>query len=392
MAWRSSGKDQKEMNENLKRNGVIRTDPVARAFDIVRTHLFVPSIAGRPAPEVCHDRPIKEGNVHISAPHMYATVLEALNIQPGQSILTVGSGSGYFCTLCATILGPTGVCHGVEIQADVVQHAIACVAKFNLEHQIERKGVPELCTCTFVVGDGFNLSETHNMKYDRIYVAAGAEEADAEFFRRFLAVGGVLVGPFGESLLKICRRTENDFSSQLVTRVMFAPLDRSSLEAAGPKPKVLLTLPLWTPALAFRFPANFNQSAACLAVLQRRPTATGGVLSVLPPALIYHILTFCTRDWFIPEIPLVERLMNQLREEIKAREEAETRAVELQRERDEAMMLCMYLRAQLRNMGPPPGLVPVGDDAADDADDTEAEEEVLVRMRPNEDGSRNGET
>jgi len=317
---------------------------------------------------------------------MYATVLEALDLKPGMSLLTVGSGSGYFCTLCATILGPTGVCHGVEILPDVVRHANACVATFLEEHKRERKGEPELCSCTFLVGDGYNLSLEHNMKYDRIYVAAGAAEEDATFFRQFLSVGGVLIGPFAESLLKITRRTEEDYSSLLVTRVMFAPLIRNAMDVGA---KVVFPIPQWSPAVASQFPATFNHSAACLAILQRRPVATGGVLAALPAPVIFHILSFCSRDWFAPEIPLVDRLLQQLREEIKAREAAESRVEELQRERDEAMMLCMYLRAQLRNVGPPPGLTPVGDDDDEPAEDTDADmedESAVVNLHPNGSG------
>lgn len=377
MAWRSSGKDQKEMVENLRRNEVIRTDTVFRAFDIVRTHLFVPSIAGQPVPEVCHDRPIRVGNVHISAPHMYATVLEALDLQPGLSMLTVGSGSGYFCTLVSTILGPTGVCHGVELLPDVVQHANNCVNAFVQEHQTERNGEPPLCACTFVAGDGYNLSETPSMKYDRIYVAAGAAEEDAAFFQQFLTIGGVLVGPFGDTLLKIARRTEDDFSSQLVTKVMFAPLIHTASDANS---QVVFPSPPWTPSLAFRFPPTFNRSAACLAILQRRPLGSGCILSVVPASILNHILSFCARDWFTPEVPLVERLLQQLRAEMKARQDADSRAAVFKRERDEAMVLCMYLRAQLRTAGPPRGMVPAVDEA--DTDEDMEQNDVVFTLPP----------
>lgn len=326
---------------------------------------------------------------------MYATVLEALNLQPGQSMLTVGSGSGYFCALCSTILGPTGVCHGVEIRPDVVAHALACTQTFLNEHEIERKGQPELCASTFVVGDGFNLSPAHNMRYDRIYVAAGAESEDVEFFQQFLTLGGIMVGPFGETLLKVQRRTEEDFSSHEVIRVMFAPLDRSSMDSASPpqkRPRVLLAAPLWSPLTAHRFPSVFNQSAGALNVLQQRPASTGGVLSLLPPSLLFHILSFCARDWFVPEVPLVDYLLAQLRDEIKARKEAEAHALELQRERDEAMMLCMYLRAQLRNHSLEGRRAVEEGDSDDDDEEEQGGEPASVSVRPPADSAGSNDT
>ena len=54
------------------------------------------------------DQPLKEGNVHISAPHIYGSVLEALDLQPNKSLrfLNAGSGTGYLTCIAASILGP----------------------------------------------------------------------------------------------------------------------------------------------------------------------------------------------------------------------------------------------------------------------------------------------
>ena len=45
---------------------------------------------------------------HISAPHIYGAVLEALDLQPNSSraFLCVGSGTGYLCAIAAEIMGP----------------------------------------------------------------------------------------------------------------------------------------------------------------------------------------------------------------------------------------------------------------------------------------------
>lgn len=53
------------------------------------------------------DQPLREGNIHISAPHIYGSVLEALELHPQSSLsfLNVGAGTGYMSCIVATILG-----------------------------------------------------------------------------------------------------------------------------------------------------------------------------------------------------------------------------------------------------------------------------------------------
>jgi protein-L-isoaspartate O-methyltransferase len=54
------------------------------------------------------DQPIKEGNIHISAPHIYGTVMEELELPSNSSLsfLNAGSGTGYLTCIAASILGP----------------------------------------------------------------------------------------------------------------------------------------------------------------------------------------------------------------------------------------------------------------------------------------------
>lgn len=53
------------------------------------------------------DKPLRDGNVHISAPHIYGSVLEALELPKNSSLcfLNAGSGTGYLTCIAATILG-----------------------------------------------------------------------------------------------------------------------------------------------------------------------------------------------------------------------------------------------------------------------------------------------
>jgi protein-L-isoaspartate O-methyltransferase len=53
------------------------------------------------------DQPLKEGNVHISAPHINAGILEALELHRNTSLsfLNAGSGTGSTTCIAVTIVG-----------------------------------------------------------------------------------------------------------------------------------------------------------------------------------------------------------------------------------------------------------------------------------------------
>lgn len=53
------------------------------------------------------DQPLKEGNIHLSAPHIYGSALEALELQPNSSLsfLNIGSGTGYVSCIVADVMG-----------------------------------------------------------------------------------------------------------------------------------------------------------------------------------------------------------------------------------------------------------------------------------------------
>lgn len=54
------------------------------------------------------DQPLKDENIHISAPHIYGAVMEALELPKDSSLsfLNAGSGTGYLTCIAASILGP----------------------------------------------------------------------------------------------------------------------------------------------------------------------------------------------------------------------------------------------------------------------------------------------
>jgi protein-L-isoaspartate(D-aspartate) O-methyltransferase len=113
--------------DRLLSQGFIHTRPVEAAFRAVPRHLFVPDV---PLEEAYSDGAIStkssESGAALSAssqPAIMATMLEQLDLQPGQEVLEIGAGTGYNAALLAHIVGPTGQVITIDIDQDIVDAA-----------------------------------------------------------------------------------------------------------------------------------------------------------------------------------------------------------------------------------------------------------------------------
>jgi protein-L-isoaspartate O-methyltransferase len=144
---------------------------------------------------------LKDDNIHISAPHIYGTIIESLDLQPGaaHSFLNIGSGTGYLSSIVSQVLGKDAYMYGVEIYPDVVQHCIesiqrwtdarrtACIDKTFVEPSME-----------FVCGNGLDIDPNNGEStfgFDRIYVGASVGQEHLVKVANLLRPGGILVAP-----------------------------------------------------------------------------------------------------------------------------------------------------------------------------------------------------
>lgn len=74
-------KESNSLIRSLLDKGHIKSDKVEEAFRSVQRSAFLPPGLGKRGQE---DSPIKQGIYHQSAPHMYATVIEALEFEAGK--------------------------------------------------------------------------------------------------------------------------------------------------------------------------------------------------------------------------------------------------------------------------------------------------------------------
>mmetsp|Transcript_18054 Transcript_18054/g.23542 ORF Transcript_18054/g.23542 Transcript_18054/m.23542 type:complete len:332 (+) Transcript_18054:68-1063(+) len=257
----------------LQKRGSIQSPQVAKAFRRVDRSAFLPKSSGTSAWD---DAPLRAWDddaqcvVHLSAPSIYATALEALELnESGISFLNIGSGAGYFSALSATILGKNSVHHCVEISSPLVARcrstfdSISAVysdssnSEFEADdkdqtektnHIMTQDGelfgrVPELAFVKIHIASCFELCLNSSMHFDRIYVGAGARASDAHLLSRLLKPGGIIVGPFerdnssfgAQSLLKATKIGFHDSSFQIeeLMAVQFAPLARRVFDVQG---------------------------------------------------------------------------------------------------------------------------------------------------------------
>ena len=148
MAWsvRSTAASNADLVATLLDDGALQSDAIAEVILKVDRKLFLPRDVRDRA---YRDEPLRSGIFHLSAPHVYCKVLEALELLPGLSFLNIGSGSGYISHIVASILGSASVNHGIELHEDIVEFASSrCSVCPSLRH---------INFISFMQGDAFQL-------------------------------------------------------------------------------------------------------------------------------------------------------------------------------------------------------------------------------------------
>jgi len=358
---------------------VVRTPSVEAAFRRVDRRFFVP----RNQVSLAHsDQPLREDHVHISAPHIYGTALEALELQPGssQSFLNLGSGTGYLSCMAANILGPQAAHVAVEIDARTVQHA-----QESLEQWQQANPHIPLPPMEMIHGNALQIDTKQGEAltgFDRIYIGATLPRRKLERIAQLLKPGGILVGPVDDDLVKVLRVGDSiisssdetttpiprslrgqppmlstDFSVQILSGVRFASLLES------PCMPTILPSRVWDPSTHKLYPETFRKACKEILLCARSdqiqlappvvPPQRINAASILPRALWMEILTYTTRDWFDKPRDtedLLRRRLSQeqaaLKEAQEARERAEARVQMMESERD--LYKLLFLRCQTR--------------------------------------------
>lgn len=195
----------------LVRRGVLKTPRLIEVFKAVDRVNFVPKNArGR----VYEDIPVSLGpGSTVSQPYTLALMLELLQPQPGDTVLDIGSGSGWSTALLGKAVGKQGRVVGVEIRPDLIKISRASIAKYRLGKQVKilqaqagQLGLPEQLGA-----------------FNKILVSASAATLPTELLEQ-LATPGRLVLPIGYSLWQIDKKKTGELEQCEFPGFIFVPL------------------------------------------------------------------------------------------------------------------------------------------------------------------------
>jgi protein-L-isoaspartate(D-aspartate) O-methyltransferase len=207
---------KRELLASLQRRGI--HPRILAVLDALPRERFVPeSLQARAYEDT--SLPIGYGQT-ISQPYTVAYMTQLLDVQPGNRVLEIGTGSGYqtaiLCALGATVWS-------IELVPELSERARRIVEALGFRP-------------TLIVGDGWS-GYPPAAPFDRIIVTAAAPEIPMTLARQ-LVTGGKMVVPVGDkdqSMYLVTRVSENEFdvyaSSQ---RFRFVPFIRPSEHESRP--------------------------------------------------------------------------------------------------------------------------------------------------------------
>lgn len=196
------------VRDQLLARGISDREVLTAMMEVPR-HAFVPDALKASA---YADAPLPIGHdATISQPYIVALMTELADVEAGDEVLDVGTGSGYQAAVLAQ-MGAT--VYGIEIVEPLAEQAARRLAALGYDEAHIR------------AGDGYRGWPEH-APFDAIIVAAAAP-AVPEPLEQQLAVGGKLVVPvcgdfWGQSLLVI-ERTAEGYETREVSPVSFVPM------------------------------------------------------------------------------------------------------------------------------------------------------------------------
>ncbi len=197
---------------DIKRHGFLKSKGLEEALRVCPRELFVPEDRKEDA---YIDEPVHIGfGQTVSQPSTVVLMTEALEIKQGQTVLEVGSGSGWQSAILGYLVGPKGKVYSIERLKALIR-----IAKDNLN----RVGAKNVET---IEGDG-SLGLKEKAPFDRVIVTAAVRFVPGPLLEQ-LKIGGLAIAPVGDmvsqEMILIKKVDKNKFERKFLGRFAFVPL------------------------------------------------------------------------------------------------------------------------------------------------------------------------
>jgi len=198
---------RKQLVDSLREKG-IEDEKVLQAINAVPRHLFMDNAFINFAYQ---DKafPIGAGQT-ISQPYTVAFQTQLLDVQEGDKILEIGTGSGY---QTCVLLELRAKVFSIERHKSLYLHTKKFLHSLNYNARL-------------FFGDGYKGLPAY-APFDKILITAAAPVIPEEL-KKQLKIGGLMVIPFGEGstqrMLRITKISETDFDTEQFGNFSFVPM------------------------------------------------------------------------------------------------------------------------------------------------------------------------
>lgn len=185
--------EKEELIQHLIREGYLKSKEVIDAMREVPREIFIPEHLREYA---YADMPLEIGHGQtISAPHMVAMMLEALQLKENSKVLEIGTGTGYHAAVAAKI-AKKGIIYTIERIEELAEKARENFRKLGIKN------------VRVFVGDG-SMGLPEYAPYTHIYVTCSAPKISEKLIEQ-LAKGGRMVIPVGRIYGELWLVEKND--------------------------------------------------------------------------------------------------------------------------------------------------------------------------------------
>ena len=199
-----------DLIKTIKDYGFLTNEKVESAFRTIPRHEFVvPSELDR----AYYNEPLSiMNNQTISQPGVVSRMTEWLDVQDGQKILEIGTGSGWQTAILSYMVG-NGTVYSIERHQELAEFA---------RENLEKLGIDNVHV---ILGDG-SMGYPEESPYDRIIITAACTEIPLPLLEQ-LGENGLIIAPVGDSsqsLVLLKKTSEGIIEIKNQPNYVFVPL------------------------------------------------------------------------------------------------------------------------------------------------------------------------